>query len=118
MSFDDVIDLLYEIGSELGFDPTFLPENELFLRDLLSGIKMLNETSLRKLLEQKYRCISTRPDWIQSEAWPISDGKPMVFVGQIDVPYNKGASFFHDEASFYVFWSPETGKTEVIIQVS
>jgi hypothetical protein len=35
----------------------------------------------------------------------------MVFVGSIDAP----PGTFHDEARFYVFWSPEVGTTECVM---
>ncbi|OWK46515.1 hypothetical protein FRUB_00214 [Fimbriiglobus ruber] len=38
----------------------------------------------------------------------------MVFVGSIDAP----SGTFHDEARFYVFWSPETGTRECVVQVA
>jgi len=40
----------------------------------------------------------------------------MIFVGQIDTPQEKGQ--FHNYSSFYVFWDPETGVVDTIIQVT
>ena len=41
-------------------------------------------------------------------------GRPMVFVGSIEAP----PGTFHDDARFYVFWSPEVGTRECVIQVA
>ena len=60
--------------------------------------------------------IDRSPEWIQEAEWQFADGKPMVFVGQIDVPHAKGV--FHDDASFFIFWSPDTGEVRGTIQVA
>jgi hypothetical protein len=42
---------------------------------------------LRPRLEKLYNCIGDRPRWIQrSEEWPFSNGLPMTFIQQFDVP--------------------------------
>jgi hypothetical protein len=40
----------------------------------------------------------------------------MVFVGQVAVPQPTG--YFHDDAAFFVFWNPDTGKVRTIVQVA
>jgi hypothetical protein len=44
---------------------------------------------LRRRLQNEFRCVSSRPVWVDEEpAWPFHDGKPMIFVTQIDLPKN------------------------------
>ena len=40
----------------------------------------------------------------------------MVFVGALD--RGPEVSGLHDDARFFVFWDPESGVTETVIQVS
>lgn len=69
---------------------------------------------LEAIVPGMFTCLRDRPDWIQDPAWQWFKGRPMAFVGSIDAP----AGTFHDDARFYLFWSPEEGVTECVIQVS
>jgi len=69
---------------------------------------------LAEIVPGMFRCLSTRPDWIQDPDWQWFDGRPLVFVGSIDAP----PGTFHDDARFYLFWSPEIGVTKCVIQVA
>jgi len=52
------------------------------------------------------------PEWLQDAAWPMSDGVPAVFVGQLPVP-----GVYHDEAAAYVFRHAGSDRYETIVQV-
>jgi hypothetical protein len=52
------------------------------------------------------------PEWLQDAAWPMSDGVPAVFVGQLPVP-----GVYHDEAAVYVFRHAGSDRYETIVQV-
>jgi hypothetical protein len=91
-------------------------EAEEFFTELVARFD--DRAALHRHLEDQaggwFRCLRELPDWIQGADWPWSGGRPMVFVGSIDAP----PGTFHDDARFYVFWSPEVGNRECIIQVS
>lgn len=71
---------------------------------------------VRKNAAHWYQSLGHSPRWIQEAEWPFSDGRPMIFVGQLDI---KGPStYFHDDASFFLFWNPQNGETKTVIQVA
>jgi hypothetical protein len=81
-------------------------------------VRFDDHAALRRHLEDfapgLFRCLREPPNWIQDPEWPWAGGRPMVFVGSIVAP----PGTFHDDARFYVFWSPEVGTRECIIQVA
>lgn len=107
----ETFDLICKVCSRYAVDPGYPdPEwdgdMERFLRGLLSEYSgPLDEKHLEDYLDSHFAksfiAYGERPRCIQSEAWPFYKGKPMIFVGQIDVP--KPASNFHDDTSFYIF---------------
>ncbi|KAB2864393.1 MAG: hypothetical protein F9K46_04750 [Anaerolineae bacterium] len=77
-----------------------------FFYNLLSEYKgPLDRKSLTTYLDAEmakaFIAYKKRPRWIQSGDWPFHNGKPMIFVGQIDIPGEVGG--FHDDTSFYLF---------------
>ncbi len=52
----------------------------------------------RERIAADFRCLKKRPNWLQDAVWPFEKGKPMVFVGQIDL-----AGLRHDDAQLYLF---------------
>jgi hypothetical protein len=116
MTFEEAIPELFDIIPRYGARPDIPLAAEQFFAELVSQFS--NRGECRRYLEQHaaewYRCLRERPDWIQDPHWPWAAGKPMVFVGSIDAP----PGTFHDDARFYVFWSPEVGTTECVIQVA
>jgi hypothetical protein len=94
-------------------------ESEEFFATLVSRFAGSKSDFLRYVKENLpswFRFVSQPPRWLQEAEWQFSRGVPMVFVGQVDV--SAGAQWFHDDASFFVFWDPETGETKVTIQVA
>ena len=59
-----------------------------------------------------FRCLKTPPKWIQPCNWPISNDKPLVFVGQLELD----VEIFHDKGAVYVFLDTATGEIETIKQ--
>lgn len=114
----DVFGVLLDVCFRHKIDPQASIEAEDFYRNLLSSYE--GEPDLDKFAEwldnkirSLYHSFGKKPEWIQSENWPIDFSKPMIFVGQITV---SRTGFFHDTTSFYVFWGSETGNTKVIVQ--
>jgi hypothetical protein len=68
---------------------------------------------LRERLLKEFRFASQPPEWIQSPEWPVVNGKPLVFLGQLEVEH-----YFHDEAAVFVFHDPDTGECQTVIQVA
>lgn len=116
MTFEEMQSDLFEITLPFGAQPDVPLEAENYFTTLIATF--MDRESCRRHLESAvpgmFRCLSVRPDWIQEADWQWFESKPMAYVGSIDAP--KGA--FHDDARFYVFWSPETGVTKWVIQVA
>ncbi|MCQ3930164.1 MAG: hypothetical protein DPW16_06860 [Chloroflexi bacterium] len=87
-------------------DPEWTGGIEDFFRNLLAEYKGTLDkegltTYLDKAMAEAFIAYGERPRWIQSADWPFHNGKPMIFVGQIDIPGEVGG--FHDDTSFYIF---------------
>ena len=54
--------------------------------------------AVRTFLETSFGCVHGPPKWLQAPQWPMVDGKPCTFLGQID--------YFHSDAQVYVFAAP------------
>ncbi|NIJ78421.1 hypothetical protein FHT08_003555 [Xanthomonas campestris] len=59
---------------------------------------------LKKKIAQDFRFLKAAPKWLQSPDWPFVEGRPLVFVGQIDI-----GSLRHDTAQLYIFYDEHTG---------
>lgn len=116
MTFEEAIPELFAVIGRFGARPDIPIAAEGFFTELAARFD--DRAALRRHLEElaprMYRCLRNRPVWIHDPEWPWADGRPMVFVGSIDAP----SGTFHDDARFYVFWSPEVGVRECIIQVA
>jgi hypothetical protein len=113
------LDLLCDLGNEFKFDPCLPEEMETYFLQLLDEGRQRGEdieSWLRRCIKRDFRCLNGLPVWIQGQAWPVSNGKPMIFVGQVDVAAD--ARLYHDDSSFYVFIDQTTAQTDVVIQVS
>src|SRR5579859_4843399 len=116
MTFEELIPDLFELLNRAGARPDFPIEAETFFSELVASLRDRDEC--RRYLEEHltdwFRSLAGRPEWLQGAEWQWAEGKPMTFVGSLDAP----AGTFHDDARFYLFWSPETGIIRCIIQVS
>ena len=64
-----------------------------------------------------FRWADKPPEWIQDAEWPFADdGKPMVFLGQIDVP--AASRIFHDEGRVFVFIDSNGGEVKTVTQIA
>lgn len=116
MTIEEMIPDLFELLNRVGARPDVPIEAEDYFTELVASFSDRVECRhyLEEHLTEWFRSLGDRPDWIQGAEWPWAEGKPMTFVGSLDPP----AGTFHDDARFYLFWSPETGITCCIIQVS
>jgi hypothetical protein len=67
---------------------------------------------LRQQFLERFKYVDRTPRWLQTPSWPFGKSGPLVFLGQLSV-----TDYFHDEAAAYVFYDPETGQCETILQV-
>lgn len=116
MTFEEATPDLFDVIGRYGARPDVPIAAEEFFTELVTRFD--DRDALRRYLEDQaggwFRCLREPPDWIQGPEWPWAGGRPMVYVGGIDAP----PGTFHDDARFYVFWSPEVGTRECVIQVA
>lgn len=67
--------------------------------------------ALREKFKELFKFASKPPRWIQGPAWPILNGRPLVFLGQLEIK-----NYFHDTAAAYVFHDKESGECKTVIQ--
>ncbi len=120
MTFDEIYaDLLEALdASGRNIDPS-CGDGEAFFGNIIAtfpGTKAECLAYITRNISNWFRVVGDAPDWIQGCEWPYWQGKPMVFVGQVNVP--RSAGWLHDDAAFYTFWEPEAGVTETVVQVS
>jgi len=67
---------------------------------------------MKAQVKKDFICLKKPPKWIQDYNWPFRNGKPLVFVGQLDLDIE----IFHDKGAVYVFLDSETGDIETVKQ--
>jgi hypothetical protein len=119
MTLDEVYDDLIRMVSEVGAQVDVPIEAEAFFSEKVRGFSGDRQEVLdqvRQSLRTWFRAVDQYPAWLQEAEWPFSGGRPMIFVGQIDVP--AATRMLHDDASFFVFWDPDSGEVRTLIQVA
>lgn len=110
-------DLCRDLSLLYAAQPKWLDADSKYLTSLLASISVSDpkerKAILRKRILELFRYVKRPPRWLQSPAWPITDSRPMVFLGQLSIE-----DYFHDTACVYVFHDPDTGESKSIIQVA
>ncbi len=109
--------LLLDLGKKYGFDPLCSDESEKYFTDLLQSCNVTGDKKknfLESRISQDFKCNVDIPQWVQDPEWPFDEGKPMFFVGQMELEINRDGYLFTNV--FYVFWNMKTGETTTICQ--
>ena len=69
---------------------------------------------LNEQIKEDFKFLEEMPEWMQEQDWQFHNGKPMCFVGQMEVKVDQD-NYIHS-LMFYVFWDMNTELTETIIQ--
>ncbi|MBT2371589.1 hypothetical protein [Pseudomonas fluorescens] len=95
--YEDLFNLTLKV------QPKWLSLPSDYLSMLIEEQKNLSPKELQSWLKEKiksdFRYLKTPPKWLQSPEWPIEGGKPMVFLGQLDI-----SELSHDLAQAYLFF--------------
>jgi hypothetical protein len=77
----------------------------------------LSDTKKTKIIKDRlkelFKYVEKPPKWIQSPDWPIREGKPLVFIGQLPI---NAPEFFHDKGAAYLFFEADGGGFETVTQ--
>lgn len=83
--------------------------------DLLADTAHLSSGERRRVVRDRitdrFTMLRRPPRWLQSPAWPVVDGVPATFVGQLDL-----AELRHDTSAVYVFLHQPTGELITVEQ--
>lgn len=94
--------------------PSWLRAPEEYVSRLLKdkdGTDAEKLSYLKEVLREKFKYMKKPPKWLQSPEWPIHDGIPLVFIGQLDV-----SGLYHDSSQVYVFFDNERRTFHEVVQ--
>jgi hypothetical protein len=114
MTYDDVLEDMFQVAIAYGVRPDIPLEAEAFTRSLVDSFTGPAEdfrSWYSAKLSEHYKTLGERPAWVQDPEWPFDLGVPMTFVGQIPAHFRSGS-----ELTFFVFWNPSNAATKVVIQ--
>ncbi len=102
----------------LGAIPKYVdPPLDYLLEHVLPKDESLSESKKSKIIKERikeqFRFVSKPPAWVQSGDWPIRNGKPLVFIGQIPID---APDLFHDSGAVFLFYDPVNGGFETVAQ--
>ncbi len=116
-----VFELVSDVSGRYGVSPSMSTDAEQFFSSLLAEYTgdLENLTSwLEERLSEHFVAVGARPSWLQGPEWPFANGRPMIFVGQIDLTIQNGgiaSELYHDDTSLYVFIGRKV-QPEVVVQ--
>ena len=99
-----------EFGGSFSDDADRKVMREIYAQYIREGEPSDAAAWIRRQLEHLFPCAELRPVWIEAiPQWPFHNGKPMVFVGQIDVGKSRVANeLLAPETTLYVFGARES----------
>ncbi|MCL2309250.1 MAG: hypothetical protein FWC42_03095 [Proteobacteria bacterium] len=99
----------------LSAQPKWLNVPPDFVAELLKDAPDIPKTEKTKWLKTRllsvFQCLKKPPKWLQDCMWPIREGKPLIFVGQLEL-----GSEFHDDSIVYIFLDRDTKECVTIVQ--
>jgi len=110
--YRDLFDLILDSQPDyLDAPEDFIVKNVLPKDTTLS--KSAKKKAMKEAFKEHFRSVKKPPKWIQEPDWPIVDGTPLVFIGQVPI---ESIELFHDTGAAYVFYEPRGGTFETIAQ--
>jgi hypothetical protein len=98
--------------------PDYLDPPLEFMTEMIIPVDTsLSEAQKKKLIKERlkeyFRYIDKPPRWIQGPDWPIRNGTPLIFIGQVPID---ASDLFHDKGAAYVFFDVVGGGFETVAQ--
>jgi len=109
-----LLDLMIQL-SEFGVDPLIPRESKDFFLKAIEGFDGSKEDCINyivKKVPEWFTGVKGLPDWIQNPEWQFSEGKPMLYVGQLEASMPG-----HQDSVFFLFWNPDNGEFKVVHQM-
>lgn len=93
----------------LDVQPKWLDLPSEYFSNAIAGKEDLKPKELKIYLKEKiktdFRFLKIAPQWLQGPEWPIREGHPLIFAGQIDI-----SGLAHDCAKLYIFFDERSGE--------
>jgi hypothetical protein len=119
VNYEDVeVELMTLLAAEAGARPDIPIEAEEFFRELVErfgGSRNDLLAHVRANARRWFTSVGQPPEWIQAEEWPWSGGRPMVFLGQLEV---RRATELPFDGSVFLFIDRTTGEVRTVTQQS
>ncbi len=116
--FDPVLPYWNRASLILSALPEYIDPDDDFIDNHMLPKEELSDAETEKYIRNKAKelfvYVKKRPRWIQSPDWPIEDGIPLVFIGEI--PFD-APDLFHDRGTIYVFFDKVKGDFKTICQL-
>jgi hypothetical protein len=117
MNIDDLQLPILLIVTDYGADAVVPIEARQFFENQMNAFQGTEAEFLEYISNQApswFQSVSEPPSWIQNQEWQYNEGRPMLYIGHIEVP--KSAGLFHDDSRFFVFYDRSDGTTKTVIQ--
>ena len=114
---EDMLELLLGLGKDMGIDPISSDAMESYFFTLwkqFSGDKRERQGYFERAIKRDFKVMKEYPHWLQETEWQFHNGKPMIFVGQLDATIRRDGGLYG--VSFYVFWDEKDGTTKTVTQ--
>ena len=111
-----------ELAASTSMDEDNSFVQKLYEEYLAAGKPKNKKAWIREQLKQHFACVGKKPEWVESlvPMWPFHDGKPMTFIGQIDVPNDAPKEKVYPGTVVYVFGVRKQGpdgKSKMVYEV-
>ncbi len=95
--------------------PKWLQVDVKYFQEIGATFDGNNKKDVKQKIKEKvlsdFKSIKSAPKWIQDEFWPFLDGKPMLFIGELDM-----GNLLHDTSNVYVFYDQSSNTFKNIVQ--
>ena len=110
-NFEQHSKLLDVLPDWLDLPAEFIEQHLMPADETLSASK--RKAMAKDKIKQLFRCAKRPPRWIQDPEWPMDGDVPAVFQGQMSI---EDAKLFHDNGAAYLFFHPQRGEFETVVQ--
>jgi len=88
----------------LDVQPKWLDVQIEYFSDITKNYNGSNKKEIKELIKNKIKkdfiSIKAPPKWVQNPEWPIEKGRPLIFIGELDISH-----LLHDISKVFVFYN-------------
>jgi hypothetical protein len=99
----------------LDVQPKWLDVQPDFFSDIIKNYNGENKKEIKEQMKERIQdsfiSIKSKPKWLQNPNWPIEDGEPLIFIGELDM-----SDILHDTSKVFIFYSKKSQRFQCIKQ--